>query len=79
VVVLVALVVVGCMVLPAWLTVLAVALPFTAAWTYQAASTDDSGLWAIGAALVLVGTLGGGVIVAAVARALVRDRSTKAS
>ncbi|WP_460888065.1 hypothetical protein [Promicromonospora xylanilytica] len=74
VVVLVALVVVGALLLPAWLAVLAVSLPFTAAWTVQAASTDDSGLWAVGAVLVLVGTLVGGTIVTAVTRALVRNR-----
>jgi hypothetical protein len=75
VVVLVALVVVGALVLPAWLAVLAVSLPFTAAWTLHAASTDDSGLWAVGAILVLLGTLVGGTVVTAVTRALVRNRS----
>ena len=74
VVVLVGLVVNGALVLPAWLAVLAVSLPFTAAWTIQASSTDDSGLWVIGAVLVLVGTLVGGTIVAAVTRGLVRNR-----
>ncbi|WP_369373190.1 hypothetical protein AB1046_05570 [Promicromonospora sp. Populi] len=77
VVVLVGLVVIGTLVLPAWLAVLGVALPFTAAWTLQASSSDDSGLWAVGAILVLIGTLGGGTIVAAITRALVRDRSPK--
>ena len=75
VVVLVALVVVGALVLPAWLAVLAVSLPFTAAWTLHASSTDDSGLWAVGAILVLLGTLVGGTVVTAVTRALVRNRS----
>ncbi|MGI5191567.1 hypothetical protein ACQEVI_25735 [Promicromonospora sp. CA-289599] len=75
VVVLVALVVVGALVLPAWLAVLAVSLPFTAAWTLHASSTDDSGLWAVGAILVLVGTLVGGVVVTAITRRLVRNRS----
>jgi flagellar biosynthesis protein FlhB len=75
VVVLVALVVVGALVLPAWLAVLAVSLPFTAAWTLHAASTDDSGLWAVGAILVLLGTLVGSTVVTAVTRALVRNRS----
>jgi hypothetical protein len=73
-VVLVALVVVGALVLPAWLAVLGVSLPFTAAWTLHAASTDDSGLWVIGAVLVLVGTLVGGTVVTAVTRRLVRNR-----
>ena len=74
VVVLVALVVIGTLLLPAWLAVLGVSLPFTAAWTIQASSTDDSGLWAVGAVLVLVGTLVGGTIVTAVTRGLVRNR-----
>ena len=73
-VVLIALAVVGALVLPAWLAVLAVSLPFTAAWTLQASSTDDSGLWAVGAVLVLVGTLVGATIVTAVTRGLVRNR-----
>jgi hypothetical protein len=75
VVVLVALVVVGALVLPAWLAVLAVSLPFSAAWTIHAASNDDSGLWAVGAILVLLGTLVGGTVVTAVTRRLVRNRS----
>lgn len=74
VVVLVGLVVIGALLLPAWLAVLAVSLPFTAAWTIQASSTDDSGLWAVGAMLVLIGTLVGGTIVTAVTRGLVRNR-----
>ena len=74
VVVLVGLVVIGALLLPAWLAVTGVGLPFTAAWTIQAASTDDSGLWAVGAVLVLVGTLVGGTIVTAITRALVRNR-----
>lgn len=75
VVVLVGLAVIAALVLPAWLAVLAVSLPFTAAWSLHAASTDDSGLWAVGAILVLVGTLVGGTMVTAVTRALVRNRS----
>ena len=79
VVVLVALVVIAALVLPAWLAVLAVSLPFTGAWTLQASSTDDSGLWAVGAVLVLVGTLVGGTIVTAATRGLVRTRHTTTS
>ncbi len=74
VVVLIGLVVVGALLLPAWLAVLGVSLPFTAAWTIQAAAEDESGLWAVGAMLVLVGTLVGGTIVTAVTRGLVRNR-----
>jgi xanthosine utilization system XapX-like protein len=75
-VVLVGLVVVGALVLPAWLAVLAVSLPFTAAWTLHASSNDDSGLWAVGAILVLLGTLVGGTVVTVVTRLLVRNRRT---
>ncbi|MEV0893294.1 hypothetical protein [Promicromonospora sp. NPDC050262] len=75
--VLVALVVVGALTVPAWVAVLAVALPFTVAWTVQAASDDDSGLWAVGALLVLVGTLAGGAVVAAVTRAVARGRASR--
>lgn len=74
--VLVALVVAGALTVPAWVAVLAVALPFTVAWTAQAASDDDSGLWAVGALLVLVGTLAGGAVVAAVTRAVARRRAS---
>lgn len=79
VLVLVALVVVGTVSAPAWVAVLAVAVPFTAAWTIQAQATDDSGLWAVGALLVLLGTLAGGALVAAITRAVVRRRSVGAS
>lgn len=79
VVVLVGLVVVAALVLPAWLAVLVVSLPFTGAWTIHAASNDDSGLWAVGAILLLVGTLVGATIVTAVTRRLVRDRRTRTS
>ncbi len=71
-VVLAGLVAVGTSALPAWLAVAAVALPFTAAWSVQAATSDDSGLWVIGGALVLIGTVGGGALVAALTRALRR-------
>ncbi|MFJ6199326.1 hypothetical protein [Micromonospora sp. NPDC092111] len=36
---------------------------FTAAWAGRAAATDDSGLWAVGAVLVLVGTAVGTTLV----------------
>ena len=35
---------------------------FTASWIVSAALTDDSGLWAIGAVLVAVGTLAGNAL-----------------
>ena len=45
----------------------------------SAATTDDSGLWAVGALLVLVGTLAGGALVAAITRAVVRRRRVSTS
>lgn len=79
VLVLAALVVVGTLSAPAWAAVLAVAVPFTAAWTIQAQATDDSGLWAVGAVLVLLGTLAGGALVAAVTRAVERRRAARST
>jgi hypothetical protein len=40
------------------------AVPFTVAWSAQAAANDDSGLWPVGAALVLFGTAAGAAAVA---------------
>lgn len=74
-----ALVVVGSLLVPAWLAVVAVALPFTVATGVQAASMDDSGLWAVGTLLVLVGAFGGGAIVAAVTRGVVHLRGKVAA
>ena len=60
-----------------WL--LAVVPPvFTVAWTVDAAGSDDSGLFIVGAVLVLVGTSFGAAVVALVAvglRALRRART----
>lgn len=45
------------------LVVPALALPFTATWTVAATTTDDSGLWAIGAVIALIGsTVGAGIV-----------------
>ncbi|MFD7309703.1 hypothetical protein [Promicromonospora sp. NPDC059942] len=76
---LIALVVVGTLAAPAWVAVLAVAVPFTAAWTIQAEATDDSGLWAVGALLVLVGTLAGGAVVALLTRVVERRRAARST
>lgn len=79
VLVLIALVVVGTLATRAWVAVLAVALPFTAAWTILAQATDDSGLWAVGALLVLLGTLAGGAVVAVITRAVARRRAVRST
>lgn len=76
--VLAGLVAAGTFRLPGWLAVTAVALPFTAAWSVNAATSDDSGLWVIGGGLVLVGTVGGGALVAGLTRALRRRSGNRA-
>lgn len=40
---------------PPWLAAPAITLGFTLAWTVEAAATDDSGLFAVGTMLLLVG------------------------
>lgn len=60
---LVAVTVVATTRLPLWIVVPVVPLAFTAAWALTAASYDTSGLWALGAVLVLVATFAGTVLV----------------
>lgn len=55
-----------------WRAVVAVAVPFTLAWVATSAPRDDSGLWAVGAVLVLLGTAAGTAVVALVTRAVRR-------
>ncbi|ADG73401.1 conserved hypothetical protein [Cellulomonas flavigena DSM 20109] len=49
-----------------------VAVAFTLAWVGTSAPSDESGLWAVGAVLVLLGTAVGTVVVALVVRAVRR-------
>lgn len=70
---LVALVVVATRWLPAWLVVVTVPCAFTVAWS-TTASGDGSGLWAVGAVLVLLGTAAGAALVALLAAAVRRRR-----
>lgn len=51
-----------------WLVAPVMTVAFTAAWSWRAASADDSGLWAVGAILVLVGMALGSTVVSLVAR-----------
>ncbi|MEO3768840.1 hypothetical protein [Micromonospora sp. B9E7] len=51
-----------------WLVALVMTVAFTAAWSWRAASTDDSGLWAVGGVLVLVGMAAGSTAVSLAAR-----------
>ena len=52
----------------------AMTVAFTAAWTAQAAASDESGLYVVGAVLVLGGMTAGTVAVALLTRALRRRR-----
>ena len=47
--------VVGALALRPWLVPVAMTVPFTGAWSWSAASTDDSGLWFVGAVLLFAG------------------------
>ena len=47
----------GAVLLPVWATIVTVTAAFTAAWSINAASKDVTGLWAVGAIGVLLGTL----------------------
>ncbi|MFU8853051.1 hypothetical protein ACNAW0_18990 [Micromonospora sp. SL1-18] len=46
-----------------WLVAPVMAVAFTVPWAVQAASIDGSGLWAVGATLVLIGTTAGSGVV----------------
>ncbi|MET7969025.1 hypothetical protein [Micromonospora sp. NPDC005305] len=46
-----------------WVVAPVMTVAFTAAWAARAASTDDTGLWAVGAALVAVGSAIGATVV----------------
>lgn len=60
---LVAVTVVATSRLPLWIVVPVVPMAFTAAWVLTAAPYDPTGLWAVGAVLVLVATFAGTVLV----------------
>jgi hypothetical protein len=51
-----------------WIVVVAMTVSFTVAWTVDAAARDDTGLWAVGAILVGVGTAVGSALCAYGAR-----------
>lgn len=67
-----AIAVVGALVSPAWMVAPVMTASFTAAWSVGAARSDDSGLWVIGAALVLLGMAAGSTLLAFGARGLAR-------
>ncbi len=64
--------------LPARFVVPIMSLMFTAVWSWTATSSDDSGLWVVGALLVFVGMLVGTGVVSGLTNA-VRPRKTLAT
>ncbi|GEA87838.1 hypothetical protein Q760_09400 [Cellulomonas cellasea DSM 20118] len=71
-------VVLGTVALGARATVVVTTLAFAVAWSVTA-STDETGLWMVGALLVLVGVAVGSTAVAAVTAAVLRRRGTRAA
>lgn len=59
---------------PRWFAAAAMTVSFTVAWTAQAASVDDTGLFMVGAMMVAIGMTVGTVVVAAVTDALFHPR-----
>lgn len=66
---------VGGWLLGPWVVAPVMTVAFTIAWAAHAASTDATGLWAVGAVLVLVGTAVGTTVVSVGVR-LIRRRRT---
>lgn len=73
-----AVVVLGTVLLGARATVVVTTLAFTVAWSVTA-SADETGLWAVGAVLVLLGVAVGASVVAAVTAAVLRRRRSRAA
>jgi hypothetical protein len=57
---------------PSWAAAAAMTVAFTAAWTAQAAATDETGLFLVGAILVFAGTAAGTTVAALLAGSLRR-------
>ncbi|MET8092120.1 hypothetical protein [Micromonospora sp. NPDC005220] len=55
-----------------WLVAPVMTVAFTAAWSWRAAGTDDSGLWVVGGILVLVGMAVGSTLVSLAGRRIGR-------
>lgn len=58
-------------------TALVLPVAFTVAWSVTAASEDDSGLWGVGAVLVLLGTAAASLLVVAVVSAIATAREPR--
>lgn len=71
-----ALAVAAGLIIQPWLVVPAMAVPFTAAWSV-AASGDESGLWPVGAMLILIGMTGGSAVLSTSAWLLRRHLGTR--
>ncbi|WP_320066735.1 hypothetical protein [Micromonospora sp. RTGN7] len=71
---LMALAAVGGWLFSPWLVVPVMTVSFTAAWAWRAATSDDSGLWVIGAVGMLVGLASGSTAVSAGVRLFRRRR-----
>ncbi|WP_091350183.1 hypothetical protein [Micromonospora rhizosphaerae] len=60
-----------------WLVAPVMTAAFTLTWATHAASVDETGLWAVGAVLVLVGMAAGTTVVSVGARLIRRRRTRK--
>jgi hypothetical protein len=56
-------------------TIPIMSVAFTAAWATQAAASDETGLWVVGAILVLFGTAAGAAVVSVAARQIRRPNA----
>jgi hypothetical protein len=54
--------IVGALLLSAWIVVASMTVAFTVAWSMAAASTDESGLWGVGATMVFIGLAAGSAL-----------------
>lgn len=61
--------------LPLWIVIPVLPIAFTAAWIATAAAYDPTGLWGVGAILVLAGTFAVTAVVAPLAALVVRPRT----
>ena len=76
----VSLVVIGsgaALLLPAWVVIVTMTLAFTAAWTATAQSQDETGLFMVGAVLVLVAMAGATGVLTFLVQAIARRRRAR--
>lgn len=64
--------------LPVWVVVPVTTAAFTGAWSWTASGVDSSGLWLVGAVLVLIGTAIGAALVSGVTAMVRCGRSRQA-